>query len=76
MSENYFIAKVYKQHSSLVIAVPQAVCIALGLKRGDYMVFTWQQTEGKFKFSKFRPEGAKDVGDSRNPDREDKGGGA
>ena len=60
MGETYFIAKVYRQHNSLVIAVPKSVCIALNLKAGEHMVFTWQQSEGKFKFSKFKPEGAKD----------------
>lgn len=60
MTESYFIAKVYRQHNSLVIAVPKAVCIALDLKAGMHMVFTWQQSEGKFKFSKFKPEGAID----------------
>lgn len=74
MSDNYFIAKVYRQHNSLVIAVPKPVCIALGLKAGQHMVFTWQQSEGKFNFKKFKPEGAKDVADSRDTDRKDKGG--
>lgn len=59
MPESYFIAKVYRQHNSLVIAVPKAVCIALDLKAGQHMVFTWKQSEGKFEFTKFIPEGAK-----------------
>jgi len=74
MAPEYFIAKVYRQHTSLVIAVPRPVCIALGLKAGQHMVFTWQQKEGKFKFGKFIPEGAQDVGDSRDSAYEDRGG--
>jgi len=74
MAESYFIAKVYRQHNSLVIAVPRAVCTVLGLKRGDHMIFTWQQSEGKFKFSKFRPEGAKEHGDKTNTVVTDRGG--
>ena len=74
MAEEYFIAKVYRQHNSLVIVVPQAVCIALGVKRGDHMVFTWRQQEGKFKFSKFIPKGAIDVQSSGSSDRKDTGG--
>lgn len=74
MAPEYFIAKVYRQHNSLVIAVPRPVCIALGLKAGQHMVFTWLQSEGKFKFAKFIPEGAKDVGDSRDTDIKDRGG--
>ncbi len=76
MVADYFIAKVHRQHNSLVITVPKPVCIALGLKAGQHMVFTWQQSEGKFKFSKFKPEGAHDDGDSRNPAFKDSGGGA
>jgi len=61
MTADYFIAKVYRQHNSLVIAIPKTVCIALNLKAGQHMVFTWQQSEGKFKFSKFNPEGETDA---------------
>ncbi len=74
MSDNYFIAKVYRQHNSLVIAVPKSVCIALDLKAGHHMVFTWLQSEGKFKFAKFRPAGDSDDRATTNSDREDKGG--
>jgi len=55
--ECYYIAKIFRQHNSLVIAVPQSVCIALNLKAGQHMVFTWKQYEGKFTFSKFKQEG-------------------
>lgn len=74
MAVNYFIAKVYRQHRSLVIAVPRAVCLALNLKAGQHMVFTWQQSEGKFNFKKFVPEGAIDGSDKGNSDRPDQGG--
>lgn len=73
MAEEYFIAKVYRQHRSLCIAVPKPVCIALGLKAGQHMVFTWQQSEGKFRFSKFNPVGDKDGSDKRGQDFGDKG---
>ena len=74
MAPEYFIAKVYRQHNSLVIAVPRPVCIALGLKAGQHMVFTWLQSEGKFKFAKFIPEGALDERARTDSDRKDKGG--
>lgn len=74
MTADYFIAKVYRQHNSLVIAVPKAVCIALQLKAGQHMVFTWQQSEGKFKFGKFKPEGVEDAAGRRSPGRKDTGG--
>jgi len=74
MALDYFIAKVYRQHRSLVIAVPKAVCIALGLKAGQHMVFTWHQSEGKFKFGKFRPEGEIDERTRTDTHRSDQGG--
>ena len=74
MAPTYYIAKVYRQHNSLVIAVPKAVCIALNLKKGEHMVFTWQQSEGKFKFGKFRSEGVEDAAGRESPDRKDTGG--
>lgn len=74
MAADYFIAKVFKQHSSMVIVIPGVVCIALGVKAGQHVVFTWSMKNGEFQFSKFKPEGAKDdrVGASTN--RADQGG--
>jgi len=74
MSAEYFIAKVYRQHNSLVIAVPRAVCIALDLRAGQHMVFTWSQKEGKFKFGKFIPEGSKHGTSEGHTDHDDKRG--
>ena len=76
MAEDYFIAKVYRQHRSLCVAVPRPVCIAMGIKAGQYMIFSWNQGDGRFNLKKFIPPGAKDGKDERNPDREDQGGGA
>ena len=75
MPVEYFIAKVYKQHRSLCIAIPKAVCIALGLEAGQHMVFTWHRDDGKFRFSKFIPAGAKDGEDNSDSDTGDKGRG-
>jgi len=74
MAADYFIAKVYRQHNSLVIAIPKTVCIALNLKAGQHMVFTWQQSEGKFKFSKFNPEGETDARVGTDTGRQNNGG--
>lgn len=71
MAEQYFIAKVYKQHRSLCVAVPKAVCVALGIRAGQYMVFSWSQAEGKFKFNKFVPDGEIDERDKRHTGIED-----
>ncbi len=74
MAESYFIAKVFRQHSSLVMVVPGAVCIALNVKKGQYMVLTWSQQDGSFKLTKFKPEGAKDERIETDTDRADQGG--
>jgi len=74
MAETYYIAKVYRQHNSMVITVPKPVCVALNMKVGQHMVFTWQQSEGRFRFAKFNPEGAKRGTDSGSSDRSDSGG--
>ena len=74
MAESYFIAKVFRQHNSLVVTVPRAVCIALGIEPGHHVVFTWHQKEGKFEFAKFKPEGAKDERIETDTDRADQGG--
>ncbi len=68
MSDHFFIAKVYRQHSSLVIALPKPVCIAASVKAGDYMIFTWDQKSGHFTVKKFIPAGEKEHGNtsSRN----------
>jgi len=73
MAESYYIAKVYRQHNSFVIVVPQPVCVALGVRVGDHMVFTWQNSNGRFKLTKFKMEGVKDAGDSEHTDTEDRG---
>ena len=74
MTESYYIAKVFKQHNSLVIVVPSVVCIVLEIKAGSHVVFTWNQSEGTFKFSKFNPEGSQDGASEGSPDRKDTGG--
>ena len=71
MAEQYFIAKVYKQHRSLCVAIPKAVCIALDIRRSNYMVFTWNNKEGKFDLKKFQPVGAKSGPDTGNTDSRD-----
>jgi len=74
MAESYFIAKVYRQHNSLVITVPLPVTIALGIERGNHVVFTWKQNNGEFEFSKFVPVGDRDGRDKEHSDIGDQGG--
>lgn len=74
MTAEYFIAKIYRQHNSLVIAVPQVVCLALDVKAGQHIVFTWKQSEGIFTFTKFKPVGEKDARVGADTDRQNNGG--
>lgn len=62
MTASLFIAKVYRQHNSLVIVVPQPVCVALDVRARDHIVFEWNNSDGRFKVSKFELEGKKDAG--------------
>ena len=61
MNQSYYISKLYRHSKSLSMVVPQPVRIALGLKAGEHVVLQWNQTDGKFEFSKFVPAGARDV---------------
>ncbi len=74
MAADTYIAKVFKQHNSLVIVVPHVVCIALNVKSGQYLVLTWLQSEGAFKVTKFKLEGEKEDGSKGHTDKSDKGG--
>jgi len=74
MGESYFISKVYRQHNSLVIVLPQPVVITLGIKPGNHVVFQWKNPEGQFELKKFIPVGAKNETDTRDIGIADRGG--
>lgn len=71
MAESYFIAKLYRQHNSTVMAVPQPVAIALGLRPGNHVVLQWNQVDGSFDFAKFVPVGAKNDSDREHTNHND-----
>ena len=71
MAGSYFLAKLYRQHRSVVIAVPKPVLIALELKAGEHVVLRWNQKTGKMEFEKFILAGAKHVGDTEHTDSQD-----
>lgn len=73
MATNYYIAKVYRQHNSLVLTIPRPVLTALGIVKGNHVVFKWSQQDCEFDFAKFVPEGAKDVQSSGSGDSKDTG---
>lgn len=70
------IAKLHRQHSSVVMTVPKALCQALGISGGDYVVLVKKALpENKYCIIMEKWE-VRNVGDSRDSDREDSGGGA
>ena len=71
MAGSYFISKVYRQHTSMVIVIPRPVSVALGIKRGDNVVFQWKNPEGVFVLQKFEPIGEKHDGDTEHTNNQD-----
>jgi len=76
MPQSYFIAKLFRQHNSIVMAVPKAVAIALELRAGNHVVLQWNQVDGKFEFNKFEPVGAHHADDREHTDQHDRSGAA
>lgn len=73
MAQDYFIAKLYRQHTSVVMVLPRPVQIALNLRPGNHVVLQWKNPEGVFVLKKFVPVGAKDETDPGSIDSEDPG---
>ena len=74
MAPSYFIAKVYRHHTSNEVVIPQAVCIALGIKPGNHVVFQWNGYGNTFGFRKFVPVGAIEDADTGDSGQSDQGG--
>ena len=74
MAPSYFIAKVYRHCNSSECVIPQAVCIALGIKHGDHVVFQWNGYGDTFGFKKFVPVGVKKDADTRDSEQSDRSG--
>lgn len=72
MATSYFIAKLYRQHKSVVMVVPRPVQVALGLKAGEHVVLQWKNPEGTFEFKKFVLAGEKDAGSTEHVNQQDK----
>ena len=74
MAQEYFIAKLYRQHTSVVMVLPRPVQIALNLRPGNHVVLQWKNPAGTFELKKFVPVGAKDETDTGSIDSEDPSG--
>ncbi|MBA7557346.1 hypothetical protein ES705_50094 [subsurface metagenome] len=73
MAGSYFLAKLYRQHNSVVIVVPRPVLVALEVKAGGYVVFKWNQKDGTFEFAKLDLTGGKDADSREHTDSKDRG---
>jgi len=69
--EGLHIQRTQRQHSSVVVVIPIAVRRTLGIKAGDYVIFTGHPGTGVVELVKFRKEAQNHAGDNSNPDRED-----
>lgn len=58
------IARVRRQHSSLLVVIPLVVRRALGLHAKDYIVFSSHPGDNTVEFTKFEQRGSDDAKDS------------
>lgn len=49
------VKRIYRQHNSVVVVVPVAVREALGLKKGDYVSFSWDEGATACTLAKVEP---------------------
>jgi len=68
------IAKLHKQHTSVVMTVPKLICKSLGLCAGDYVVIEQVGSSQVATLKKFNPKDIRNGKDKRNSDWENKGG--
>ncbi|MBA7612284.1 hypothetical protein ES703_19520 [subsurface metagenome] len=76
MLEGINIQRAQRQHSSVVVVIPILVRRALGIKAGDYVVFTSHPGTGVVEMSKFVSGDKNHEKNRGNSDRENRGGGA
>lgn len=55
-ADGIHIKRVQRQHSSVVVGLPAALRFALGIKAGDYVVFSQHQGTGVVEMTKFCKE--------------------
>ena len=67
------IAKLHKQHTSVVMTVPKLLCKALGLCAGDYVIIEQVDSSQVATLQKFIPEDIRDARTKGNSDRKNKG---
>lgn len=73
-TEKQFTTRIHKQHSSLVITVPQGLCKMLNWSRGDVLLFETDEGCDIAIVGKTSLKVRENVRNNRNTDRQDKGG--
>lgn len=66
------IAKLHKQHTSVVMTVPKLICKSLGLCAGDYVIIEQVDSTKVATLQKFKPEDIRNARDFGNSDRKNK----
>lgn len=67
------IAKLHRQHTSVVMTVPKLICKSLGLCAGDYVIIEKVDRTKVATIKKFTPKDIRNANDKRNSNRKDKG---
>ncbi len=68
------IAKLHRQHTSVVMTVPKVLCKSLGLCAGDYVIIEQVDSSKVATLQKFIPKDLRNARDKRNRNRKNKGG--
>lgn len=67
------IAKLHRQHTSVVMTVPKLICKSLGLCAGDYVIIEQVDSSQVATMQKFKPKDIRNARDKRNSHRKNRG---
>ena len=67
------IAKLHRQHTSVVMTVPKLICKSLGLCAGDYVIIEQVDSSKVAMLQKFIPKDIRNARDKGNTNRKNKG---
>jgi len=68
-----YVTRAHRQHNSLVTTIPKGICHALGIEKGDIIVFDLQCGKGFAKFAIQLKGPGNNVRNKGNSDRQDSG---
>jgi len=71
-----YTSKVHRQHNSLVVTVPKALCQQLTIVKGDILLFEVESGDVAAVVGKIALRGIENGRDTGNSDRKDQGGGS